>query len=164
MRFKVHFPVLGLTLLCLSVLLVAGNASAKTKSDTVTVDANDTYSVSFNARSGDLDWEVIVYGEWFSGDYEHTNVDMEIYDESEDEMEYYLIDVEDDIGTQDLDSTGEFSLRIINNNDFEIEVYYHLEYKEATFLTACCCNAAFFVPLSVLVALVLILNIVKRKV
>jgi hypothetical protein len=73
-----------------------------------------------------------------------------------------LIDVEDDTGTQYLDYDGDYEFILTNNNDFSVEVYFHLDY-EGYVLTACCCGGAIFAPLVLLGIPIIVLTAVKNK-
>jgi hypothetical protein len=149
-------------LLSLSILAFTLNASASSQNGTVTVEGGDTYTESFDAGSGDLDWEVKVYGDYFSGDYQHTGIDMEIRYADDDELVYMLIDIEDDTGTQYLDYNGGYEFILTNNNDFSVEIYYDLQFEEYVF-TACCCGGAIFAPLILLGVPIIILTYVKKS-
>jgi len=133
--------IFSISILLIGSLSLSINVSGETKSDTVTIAGGDTFRTTFNADSGELQWGVTVYGDYFSGEYESTNVYMEIYDNTEDEMVYGLLDVgtyeEYDTGTVDLDSSGEYEFSLENENDFSVEVYYHLEYEESPFSICC---------------------------
>jgi hypothetical protein len=146
--------------LSLVTVIIPRTVNGESVSDTVTIAGGDTYEYVFNANSGDLDWEVLVYGDYFSGEYEHTGIYMEIYDNDEEENVYGLIDVEDNSDTVYLDSSGEYVFSLENENDFAVEVFYSLEYEELA-LPACCGGA--MVASVLLVGAAMFLVVVLRK-
>jgi hypothetical protein len=162
MKGRVSILCIAALLASITLIAFALNASASSDSGTVSVDAGETHIISFDANSGDMDWEVKVYGDYFSGEYEHTGVDMEIRYADDDELVYMLIDVEDDTGTQYLDYSGEYEFLLTNNNDFSVEVYYNFVYEDYVF-TACCCGGAIFAPLVLLGVPIIVLTVVKKK-
>jgi len=145
----------------LALIAISLSARAASESSIVSVGGGDTHTLSFNANSGDLDWEVRVYGDYFSGMYQHTGIDMEIRYAEDDELVYMLIDVEDDTGTQYLDYNGEYEFILTNNNDFSVDIYYSLDYENYIF-TACCCSGAIFAPLVLLGVPIIVLTYVKK--
>ena len=144
----------------LLVIFSTGSVNGASFSDTVTIAGYDTYEHTFDATAGDLEWEVIVYGDHFSGEYEHTGITMEIFDETEGGNVYTLIDVEDNSDTVYLESTGEYTFSLENENDFAVDVYFSLEYPELS-LPACCGGA--MVASVLLVGAALFLVVVLRK-